>query len=467
VAHALPCGSTWAQTFTFDVFGNLTKSGSSSWMPGYNSASNHYTLSGTTYDNDGRLTADPVHTYQWDAEGHMTANGTSTFLYDALGNMAQASWGDQYLYDASGKLLAGSNAQAAAYVAPIALPGGAAAVYSSGSLSQYQHSDWLGSVRLSSLPTPAAPNYDIAFAPYGEAYASTNVGNIFAGMTQVVAADEYETLFREYNTTQGRWITPDPAGMAAADPSNPQTWNRYAYVMNMPTTGVDPLGLYCPVPVSADGHGLGCSYNTSGPCFMCGGTGGGGGGFGGEPGPGGPSGGPSGPTFGAPVSGGGGGFGGLGCGSDFLPCGPPGVSGLTLPCDFGVCNPIGSDFVSGITGLGTPDSPFTIDVLVLAPFLQSLFGSSGGGPIKPFTLQFPNVPPGNACSKYPPGMYRSVCNNIRNSPTNNCVRGYLLGRYDPNGGYQGGAQAAHCESFAACGMSPWNPFQTIWRCNLY
>ena len=41
----------------------------------------------------------------------------------------------------------------------------------------------------------------------------------------------------------GRWLSPDLAGMAAADPTNPQSWNMYAYVLNNPESNIDPSGL--------------------------------------------------------------------------------------------------------------------------------------------------------------------------------------------------------------------------------
>jgi len=43
----------------------------------------------------------------------------------------------------------------------------------------------------------------------------------------------------------GRWLSPDPVGLGAVDPSNPQTWNRYSYVYNNPLSLIDPLGEDC------------------------------------------------------------------------------------------------------------------------------------------------------------------------------------------------------------------------------
>ena len=43
----------------YDQYDNLTKSGSITWKPGYNSANNHYTLAGTSYDSNGNVTIKP------------------------------------------------------------------------------------------------------------------------------------------------------------------------------------------------------------------------------------------------------------------------------------------------------------------------------------------------------------------------------------------------------------------------
>ncbi|MGA2741198.1 MAG: RHS repeat-associated core domain-containing protein, partial [Bryobacteraceae bacterium] len=127
------------------------------------------------------------------------------------------------------------------------LSAGATAVYTSSGLSYYRHPDWLGSSRIASTPSRTL-YYDGAYAPFGENYAETGTTDRnFTGQNQDLTpgatAPLYDFLYREEHSTQGRWISPDPAGVNAVDPSDPQSWNEYAYGLNGPCTSTDPLGL--------------------------------------------------------------------------------------------------------------------------------------------------------------------------------------------------------------------------------
>lgn len=85
--------------------------------------------------------------------------------------------------------------------------------------------------------------YDGAYGPFGEPYAQSGTTDLnFTGMNQDTASNVYDFPAREYGI-QGRWPSPDPAGLAAVNPMDPQTWNRYAYVRNSPLGIIDPLGL--------------------------------------------------------------------------------------------------------------------------------------------------------------------------------------------------------------------------------
>jgi uncharacterized protein RhaS with RHS repeats len=58
----------------------------------------------------------------------------------------------------------------------------------------------------------------------------------------------------------GRWLSPDPLG---GDVTNPQSQNRYADVLNNPTSSVDPLGL-------SNRNVFNVSWEGSGTPFPCG-----------------------------------------------------------------------------------------------------------------------------------------------------------------------------------------------------
>jgi len=160
------------------------------------------------------------------------------------GPEVEDSGGTQLVYSPQGGRLGFMSGQTY-QTGRVPLVAGAWARYLPSGLALYRHPDWLGSVRLSSTPSQTV-YYDGAYAPYGESYAEWGAtDHVFTGQKEDTVGDLYDFPFREYHATQGRWLRPDPAGLAAADLTNPQSLNRYAYVLNNPTGLVDPLGLDC------------------------------------------------------------------------------------------------------------------------------------------------------------------------------------------------------------------------------
>jgi len=269
-------GSTtlWGQTFAFDPFGNIDKTATAgtNFLPTYNLATNQYSsLPGCTpsYDGDGNLTNDCMHSYNWLADGAVASVDAVSLTYDALGRAVEQGRGSSYTQivyaPGGGKLALMSGATMQKGFIP--LPGGGTAVYTTAtgsSVAYYRHADWLGSSRLATTPTAPTTVYaDAEYGPYGEPYGTSGTPDFnFTGQNQDTVSSQngglYDFLFREYNPQHSRWISPDPAGMGAVSLGSPQTWNRYAYVGNGPLNTVDPLGL-------VDDCTTGCNHDPIGP----------------------------------------------------------------------------------------------------------------------------------------------------------------------------------------------------------
>jgi RHS repeat-associated protein len=219
-----------------------------------------------TDERVGNMTQDNLgDTYSYDAEGRqIKVNGNAT-TFDAFNWLAQIQSGSTYtqtLYSPNGQKFAYMNGTTLIkYIDPMVA--GMAAVHNGDNTGYFQHSDWLGTNRFSATPSGTV-YFDGAYAPYAENYAGIGTSDrVFTGQPMGTLPGLYDFTFREYGQSQGRWLVPDPAGLAAVDITNPQTWNRYAYVANNPLNATDPLGLYC--AINPDGGTFrGCTQGAAG-----------------------------------------------------------------------------------------------------------------------------------------------------------------------------------------------------------
>lgn len=100
--------------------------------------------------------------------------------------------------------------------------------------------------------------YEADSYPFGGERVITNTlsdANKFAGMYRDSESGLDHTLFRKFSSGLCRWMGPDPIAGSALDP---QSLNRYAYVVNNPTNLVDPLGL---LAVSICPYSVECTYD--------------------------------------------------------------------------------------------------------------------------------------------------------------------------------------------------------------
>ncbi len=112
-----------------------------------------------------------------------------------------------------------------------------------GGTTEFEHQDWLGTER-SRTAVNGTVLGTYTSLPFGDGYNASCCDwdtYHFATLDQDNSANEH-AQFREYSNMAGRWFSPDPYS-GSYDPTNSQSFNRYAYVMNSPLSFSDPLGL--------------------------------------------------------------------------------------------------------------------------------------------------------------------------------------------------------------------------------
>jgi RHS repeat-associated protein len=288
-------GSTEAIGWAYDRWGNRWKQNvvaGSGPAPQYSFAQNNQFAggNGVGYDAAGNVISyndgATAHTFKYDAANRLIAvdgGTTATYTYNSRGLRVQRFVGSnqsEKLFDLSGfataDMVPGSTAM---YFGEIYSGGrhwATSSWYGSSGTTMYLLTDWLGGIRMwkdqSGNTDRTCENF-----PFGDA--KTCQGGF--GTAWGVFGDEndsedntYHTPYRQQSPTQGRWLTPDPAGMSVMDVTNPQTWNRYAYALNNPLSYTDPTGLYCEYFGESDESDDGASFDFHSSSGECGGNGG-------------------------------------------------------------------------------------------------------------------------------------------------------------------------------------------------
>ena len=252
LSTAISTSGSMTQQFSYDGFGNLTGTqGAAVWSfdPSRNAPAG-------TVDANGNMDAAG---YQWNIENRLIAEptvyGTEGFTYDPWGKRVMEYGGNlantlvtmysitgqrlqiyQELNDGSGNL----------YFEPASGEN----VYFGGKMIRSQGAtvatDRLGSVRGNSN------GERMAYLPYGQERGSPTTpdnrekfGTYWRDST--LGVDYADQRYYAYQAVgswpAGRFWSPDPGGVATADPTNPASWNRYALATGDPINFNDPQGL--------------------------------------------------------------------------------------------------------------------------------------------------------------------------------------------------------------------------------
>jgi RHS repeat-associated protein len=250
----------WGLSWTYDGFGNREQQTNLKGSVPVHSVSvdklnNRIDSPGYLYDANGNMTQMPLMTMSYDVANRMVSSdhssqGTTTYRYNHANQRIYMKTGTKisyFLYGLGGERLLEMEEQCG------------------GNCWNYQETQrWIyfaGRKMFSKTGTTlkaVTPNRLASEAkhfPYGETDGTppADTKDYFATYRRDTTGLDY-AWNRYYSPTMGRFTTADPYG-GSASLSDPQTWNRYAYVSNDPISRLDRNGLWMTSIHSENGDG--------------------------------------------------------------------------------------------------------------------------------------------------------------------------------------------------------------------
>ena len=224
-----------------------------------------------TYDAAGNITNDGYNSYTYDAEGRVCAlNGSQGMIgYQygpdgtRIGKGTVTNWQScditsngytpitDYVLDQGGGQMtevAVGNGTWTPVHTNVTANGMLIATYDTLGLHFYLN-DALGS-RRAQTDSAGFPEQICQSLPFGDQlYCTGSLTNPtehhFTGKERDAESGLDNFGARYMSSNMGRFSSPDPSGLAFADPMNPQSVNLYSYVLNNPLIHIDPNGLSC------------------------------------------------------------------------------------------------------------------------------------------------------------------------------------------------------------------------------
>lgn len=280
--YAISPGHCWAETYTYDSWGNLYQFGANSnTQSAYigcsqesglsTSANTKNQLTSYSYDSAGNVTSIPsVATYAYNTENQLTSTAGVTYTYDGDGKRVSKSSGTLYFYGAGSDSLmeTDSSGNFRAYYYFNGIRVARQDTHPTYKSQVHYVQDHLGNMRF--VWDGSTGQWDVSdYYPFGgqRVLASGTAGSSykFTGKERDPESGLDNFGARYDSSSMGRFMTPDWASRADAVPyaefSDPQSLNLYAYVRNNPVNKTDPDG-HC--DVGGEHHWGWCIWHTLG-----------------------------------------------------------------------------------------------------------------------------------------------------------------------------------------------------------